>query len=99
LIEEIANARKVQFQYVVQATGLGALRLDGEMSSLKAVVERVRNELESGGGSLVVLNRPSGLEALDAWGSAGHAIALMRSLKQQFDPKATLNPGRFVGGI
>jgi glycolate oxidase FAD binding subunit len=99
LIEETANARKVQFQYVVQATGLGALRLEGEMSSLKAVVERVRNELETGGGSLVVLKRPAGLEALDAWGSVGDALALMRSLKQQFDPKATLNPGRFVGGI
>jgi len=33
------------------------------------------------------------------WGSSGDAIALMGSLKHQLDPKATLNPGRFVGGI
>ena len=99
LLEEIAKPRDVHFQYVIQAPGLGALRLEGEMSSLKAVVERVRSELESGGASLVVLHRPVALESLEVWGAAGDALALMRSVKQQFDPKGTLNPGRFVGGI
>jgi glycolate oxidase FAD binding subunit len=99
LMEEIANPRSVRFRYVVQATGLGALRLEGEWSSLQAVVERVRSELESGGASLVVLHRPAALESLDAWGAPGDAIVLMRAVKQQLDPKSTLNPGRFVGGI
>jgi glycolate oxidase FAD binding subunit len=36
---------------------------------------------------------------LDAWGEPGDALPLMRAVKQQFDPKGTLNPGRFVGGI
>ncbi len=99
LIEEIANPRNVRFRYVVQATGLGALRLEGEWSSLEAVVERVRSELESSGASLVVLHRPAALESLDAWGAAGDAIVLMRAVKQRLDPKSTLNPGRFVGGI
>jgi len=39
------------------------------------------------------------IKGLDAWGAAGDALPLMRAVKQQFDPKATLNPGRFVGGI
>ena len=30
---------------------------------------------------------------------AGDALPLMRAVKAQFDPKNTLNPGRFVGGI
>ena len=99
LIEEIANPQSVCFRYVVQATGLGALRLEGEWSSLETVVERVRSELESGGASLVVLHRPAALESLDAWGASGDAIVLMRAVKQQLDPNSTLNPGRFVGGI
>ena len=35
----------------------------------------------------------------DAWGGAGDSLAIMRALKQQFDPLGTLNPGRFVGGV
>jgi len=39
------------------------------------------------------------MPAMDAWGSCGNALPLMLSVKQQFDPHGTLNPGRFVGGI
>jgi glycolate oxidase FAD binding subunit len=39
------------------------------------------------------------MPAIDTWGSAGDAFPLMLSVKQQFDPRGTLNPGRFVGGI
>ena len=37
--------------------------------------------------------------AIDVWGSAGEGIAIMREMKQQFDPGAILSRGRFVGGI
>lgn len=36
---------------------------------------------------------------LRVWGEAPPTIERMRSLKAQFDPNRTLNPGRFVGGI
>jgi glycolate oxidase FAD binding subunit len=36
---------------------------------------------------------------LDAWGQPGDALPLMRAVKNQFDPKNTLNPGRFLAGI
>jgi glycolate oxidase FAD binding subunit len=39
------------------------------------------------------------MPAIDAWGSGGDAYPLMMSVKQQFDPRGTLNPGRFIGGI
>jgi FAD/FMN-containing dehydrogenase len=48
---------------------------------------------------LVVLHRPAAMPAIDAWGSGGDAFPLMLSVKQQLDPRGTLNPGRFVEGI
>jgi len=37
--------------------------------------------------------------AIDVWGPAPPSLALMREIKQQFDPKGILNPGRFIGGL
>jgi glycolate oxidase FAD binding subunit len=37
---------------------------------------------------------------VDPWGSVpAGALELMRTLKREFDPGRSLNPGRFVGGI
>jgi glycolate oxidase FAD binding subunit len=36
---------------------------------------------------------------LRVWGADPPAVDRMRALKERFDPKRTLNPGRFVGGI
>jgi glycolate oxidase FAD binding subunit len=47
----------------------------------------------------VILRRPKALVLLDAWGNPGDALPLMRAVKRHLDPKSTLNPGRFVGGI
>ncbi|HLI97080.1 MAG TPA: FAD-binding oxidoreductase [Candidatus Baltobacteraceae bacterium] len=38
-------------------------------------------------------------ESLNAWGEDPPGIAKMRALKTQFDPKGTLNRGRFAGGL
>ncbi|MGB7847893.1 MAG: FAD-binding oxidoreductase [Candidatus Acidiferrum sp.] len=98
-LESIANAQKLHWQMVMQATGIGTLRLQGEPAHLCAAAEELRAEVEGEGGSLVILHRPKGLESLDKWGNAGDAVGLMRAVKHQLDPKGTLNPGRFVGGI
>jgi len=76
-----------EWSAVVQATGIGFLALDAPLAELRALVEK-------DDGSLTILR---GLGA--AHGATPQAPPLMRAVKQQFDPKGTLNPGRFVGGI
>ena len=98
-VRRVAAHRQIRWKAVVQATGLGWLRLDGSPVRLHAAMQELRTELERVGGSLIVLHRPAGIAPLDAWGNAGDALPLMRGVKQQFDPKGTLNTGRFVGGI
>ncbi len=88
LPSRIAAASAFFSSFVIQATGIGYARFDGDLEKLRAAMEQ-------DGGSLVIL----GQTKLDAWGSLGDSLPLMRALKSQFDPKGTLNPGRFVGGI
>ena len=88
LPSQMAAASAFFSSFVIQATGIGYARFDGDLEGL-------RRAMEQGGGSLVIL----GGTTLDAWGSPGDALPLMRAVKAQFDPKGTLNPGRFVGGI
>ena len=50
--------------------------------------------------SLVIERCPTMLkQAVDVWGDPGASVALMRAVKAKLDPKGTLNPGRYVGGI
>ena len=99
LVEQIANEKQLRWKALMYATGLGWLRLEGEAGSLRDGLRALRSELENHGGSLVTLHRPQKMPALDAWGSTGDTLPLMKALKQQLDPRNTLNPGRFVGGI
>jgi glycolate oxidase FAD binding subunit len=99
-IRHLADSLGVQWRAVVQGTGLGWLRLEASSApAIHLVLYTLRPELELVGGSLTVLHRPAAMPAIDAWGSGGDAFPLMLSVKRQFDPRGTLNPGRFIGGI
>ncbi len=64
------------------------------------VVQRMRAFAVQAKGSLVVLNSPAAVKKqVDVWGPPGKGFAIMRGLKEQFDPGCILNPGRFVGGL
>jgi glycolate oxidase FAD binding subunit len=89
----------LRWKVVVQATGIGWVRLEGEAAAIGSVLRELRAKLERSEGSLVIACRRGGVMELDAWGDAGDAAGLMRAVKGQFDPRGTLNPGRFVGGI
>jgi glycolate oxidase FAD binding subunit len=36
---------------------------------------------------------------IEVWGPSARSHPLMREIKQQFDPKGLLNPGRFIGSL
>ncbi len=99
LMERSANAHQLQWKALIYATGIGWLRLAGKPGALRGALQLLRDELQGQDGSLVVLHRPDNMPAFDVWGTAGDALPLMKAVKQQLDPKNTLNPGRFVGGI
>jgi glycolate oxidase FAD binding subunit len=42
---------------------------------------------------------PAVRAAVDVWGQATPAVAVMRRVKDELDPDHRLAPGRFVGGI
>ena len=100
-IRRVAVSFRLDWKLVVQAVGLGLLRLEGsDEQAFIAALESLRTELEVSGGSLVVLRCPLKFKAsIDVWGTPGDAFPLMRRVKEQFDPMGILNPGRFVGGI
>src|SRR5216684_2853668 len=98
-IAKSAKVQQLRFKTVLQATGIGFLRLEGDPANLRFSLQDLREQFESNAGSLVVLHQPAGMAPIDAWGSAGDLLPLMKAVKQQLDPRNTLNPGRFVGGI
>jgi glycolate oxidase FAD binding subunit len=65
------------------------------LSSLRREVVALGNNA-----SLVIERCPTVLkQAIDVWGDPGASVSLMRAVKAKLDPKSTLNPGRYVGGI
>jgi glycolate oxidase FAD binding subunit len=99
LIARTAHEQKLPWRAAIQATGIGWLTLAGTADGIFAALQSLRVAIEDQGGSLVLLRRPAGMAEFDAWGNPGDALPLMRAVKQQFDPRGTLNPGRFVRGI
>ena len=66
-----------------------------------AVTTRLRALVAEVDGSVIVARGPVELRrAVDPWGPIEpRALALMRSLRDEFDPGRVLNPGRYVGGL
>ncbi|MEH2379227.1 MAG: FAD-binding oxidoreductase [Nostoc sp.] len=101
---------QVELGLIHISSGLGLLQLESKNQVLK-----IRDELRSakgdayGGlrlrtqahrGFLTILSAPMAVkEEIDVWGYTGNALPLMRGIKEQFDSKNILSPGRFVGGI
>ncbi|MBN3959561.1 FAD-binding oxidoreductase [Nostoc sp. NMS8] len=94
---------EVELGLIHISSGLGLLQLESKNQVLK-----IREQLHSSGsnrtqaniGFLTILSAPVAVkEQIDVWGYTGNALPLMRRIKEQFDSKNILSPGRFVGGI
>ena len=72
----------------------------GDEEALVQVAEELREIWSRRGGSVVVREAPPAFkEKVEVWGPLGSRLELSRRVKEKFDPRGTLNPGRFVGGI
>ena len=75
---------------------------DGENSreSGQALVYELRALAQRLGGGLVVEACPAALKAqVDVWGDGRPDFALMTRVKDALDPRRTMSPGRFLGGL
>lgn len=103
---ESATARHGLSVAVVGEAGNGVFRaaVEGSVSPetwAREIIAALREALAAEDGSLVVERAPLGLKrAADVWGPVPEtALTVMKRLKVEFDPRGTLNPGRFVGGL
>jgi glycolate oxidase FAD binding subunit len=80
--------------------GVFLLRVTEEVQLQKRVIDGLRDVLQIGRGSAVVVKGSPELSAhVDVWGPIGDALALMKAVKHQFDPAGILSPGRGPGGL
>jgi glycolate oxidase FAD binding subunit len=80
--------------------GVFLLRVTEEVQLQKRVIDGLRDLLQIGRGSAVIVKGSPELRAhVDVWGPIGDALTLMKSVKHQFDPAGILSPGRGPGGL
>ena len=80
--------------------GVFLLRITEEAQLQKRVIDGLRDALQIGRGSAVLVKSSPELRPhVDVWGPIGDGLALMKAVKQQFDPAGILGPGRGPGGI
>ena len=88
--------------YSCSASGIAyvALPVGAQASGATIALEQLRAAVAPHDGTVVVLSAPAGLQSgLDHWGPVGDSLDLMRRVKDRFDPKRQMSPGRFVGGL
>ncbi len=98
-VEAAARAQGLVWDAVFYGTGIGWVGLQGPARAVVSVIVQIRTAVEQQHGSAVCVRSPQADGRIDAWGDAGDALPIMKAIKERFDPKMTLNPGRFVGGI
>ncbi|MDQ6833363.1 MAG: FAD-binding oxidoreductase [Chloroflexota bacterium] len=99
--ETVEEGRKYGLTVSVRASvgmGVAYMRVTGDASSegLRHTLDAVQSRWPT---LTVSGNDPAHAETLPVWGVEPPTISVMRDLKNAYDPRGTLNPGRFIGGI
>ena len=92
---------------IVSHPGYGTITIswfadEDAVSSSQAgeVLRRTLRIVHEAGGRMIIERCSLDLKSqFDVWDEVGDSLAIMRRLKEQFDPSRTLNPGRFAGRI
>ena len=101
--QQIAAGESVRLA-IIALVGVGSVRVyvlePPESAALPGFVESFRTLAVALGGALIVESCSPELKSrVDVWGPAGDDFPIMRSLKQTWDPKGILAPGRLLGGL
>lgn len=100
LLRQWAQAENAEISAAAHGNGLVNIALHAAPDASISLIERLRQELRTVGGSIVALQLPTELcGRIDVWGCDSNALPLMREIKRRFDPDNILNPGRFAGNI
>jgi glycolate oxidase FAD binding subunit len=84
------------------ASGATLVALSGEEEeeAHALFVEELREIWVRRGGSVTLQRAPLALKnRVGTWDNGGDYLGLIRRVKEKFDPRGGLNPGRFVGGV
>ncbi len=78
-------------------SGICALAIEGEVSSLLSTLSALSSFISQLGGHLVIQEAPLDIKSsIDVWGDIGSGKQIMRRIKNNFDPDNLLNPGRYI---
>ncbi len=82
------------------AAGVVRARIGGiSDETAAALVERLRRELPEGAALAVESASPGVKHRIDVFGATRGDFEIMRRLKEQFDPRGVLSPGRMLGRL
>jgi glycolate dehydrogenase FAD-binding subunit len=98
LERHLAELDGVVWAHAGNGVAFAACNAPAHAAALLAARDDVR--ALGGNASFVIERCPTTLKAsIDVWGDLGPGLALMRAIKAKLDPRNTLNPGRYVGGL
>ena len=103
---QVMNASWARDAQVMALLGSGILYLsipvtsDTDFHVLANTLTQLRESATARRGNLIVETAPLKLKQhIDVWGDIGDTLGLMQQVKNRFDARGLLNPGRFVSGI